>query len=109
MNTWAVPGVQCVCINDDWGYWSIGPCCIPTRVPMLNEVLTIKSVSAADDGVFLKFEEIDEFQVDHKDGCTLGGNIGWGVVHFRPLEKRKTDISIFTKLLTPAGRIPVDA
>ena len=33
----------------------------------------------------------------------------WDTNMFRPVVERKTDISIFTAMLTPAGRIPVDA
>lgn len=109
MNTWAAPGVQCVCINDSWDWWAeFDGYSVPTRVPMLNEVLTIREVVGNDglsSGVGLVFWEIDKFQHDGP----LGATIYFSVHCFWPLEKRKTDISIFRKLLTPAGRIPVDA
>ncbi|NTG01856.1 hypothetical protein G6L30_17205 [Agrobacterium rhizogenes] len=109
MNTWAAPGVQCVCIKDDWGHVQLGACSIPTRVPMLNEVLTVKRVEVFHGELSLMFEEIEEHQVSTDGIMSLGGDIWFHAYCFRPLEKRKTDISIFRKLLTPAGRIPVDA
>ncbi len=109
MNTWAAPGVQCVCINDDWGFFQAGSCSLPTRVPMLNEILTVKRIAVKDGVVALTFEEIDERQYDSHGDEHMEGNIWWHAHCFRPLEKRKTDISVFLKLLTPAGRIPVDA
>ncbi len=109
MNTWAAPGVQCVCINDDFGCAQVGSCSIPTRVPMINEILTVKTVEARDEMICLTFEEIDEYQMDIQPDGFLGGWVLFDSVCFRPLEKRKTDIEIFRKMLTPAGRIPVDA
>lgn len=106
MSDWAKPGVQCVCINDDWGGFILGEHQVPVRLPMLNEVLTIVGVSRSDNGVFLWFEEIPTIQAD---GPLIADGIRWHVSHFRPLIKRKTDISIFTAMLTPAGRLPVDA
>ena len=47
MNTWAAPGVRCVCISDDFGHVSCDCGCggeLPVRQPMLNELLTIRSV-----------------------------------------------------------------
>lgn len=110
MTHWAVPGVQCVCIDDDFGCIRVGDLCIPNRQPMINEVLTVKIVEITDEGVvILTFEEIEERQSDSKDGKRIAANIYWHADCFRPLIKRKTDISIFTAMLTPAGRLPVDA
>ena len=109
MNHWAVPGAQCVCINDDFGSIEVGGCIIPTRVPMLNEVLTVRSVRASGESVYLTFEEFDPWQSSSDGERTISGTIAFDAVCFRPLNKRKTDISIFKAMLTPAGRIPVDA
>jgi hypothetical protein len=107
MNTWAAPGVQCVCISDHFeGGASCDGYSVPTRIPMLNEVLTISVMKIRNGELFLGFEEIP---LDQSDGPLTGHCILFNVACFRPLEKRKTDISIFTKLLMPAGRIPVDA
>ena len=66
MNEWAAPGKQCVCINDNWDI--SGPLAgwePSARVPMLNEVLTIKQVfrdhplkGIIRGGVALTFEEL---------------------------------------------------
>lgn len=44
--TWAVPGAQCDCINDEWDEGlALPPTWMPpSRVPMINELLTIKEV-----------------------------------------------------------------
>lgn len=103
-----VVGQQVVCIKDEWPEHFILGILFPPRVPMLNEVLTISGLEPSKDGgsdVFLQFEEIER-----KQPCgLLELNVGFNAVFFRPLTTRKTDISIFKKMLTPAGRIPVDA
>lgn len=109
MTHWAKPGVQCVCIDDGFGFVKIGGVSIPTRQPMLNEVLTVKTVGAYGDMVILTFEEIEVYQSDSNGTDFLGGEVRWDAAAFRPLIKRPTDISIFKAMLTPAGRIPVDA
>lgn len=103
-----VVGQQVVCVNDDWPEETLFGVICPQRVPMLNEVLTISSISPCvigTDNVFLQFQEIDIRQ-----------DVGFGFIdvsynhsHFQPLQTRKTDISVFTALLTPAGKVPVDA
>jgi hypothetical protein len=106
MNTWAAPGVKCVCINDGWGSVSIGSVSLPTRVPMLNEVLTIAEVKVWDDATLvLSFHEIPLLQEDRNGAEAISGACWWNVRHFRPLTTRKTDISIFKKMLTPAPKV----
>lgn len=110
MTHWAASGVKCVCINDDFGNgFTVGPCHIPNRVPMLNEVLTVKAVYTDAEKLWLTFEEFSDYQFDSADGIFIGGVISFGAECFRPLTKRKTDISIFRAMLTPAGGVPVDA
>lgn len=110
MNDWAKPGVQCVCIDDDFGSIELGNLSLPIRQPMINEILTVSSVGITADGVVvLTFEEVDEYQCDCDGANFLGGTFRWYASCFRPLIKRPTDISIFRAMLTPAGRIPVDA
>ena len=91
-------GMRVVCINDNWGSYSSGSYSIPTRVPMLNEVLTIRLMrwSERHDGLYLSFEEIPYRQADGP----VWANIAFAADFFRPLEVRKTDISIFTAMLT---------
>ena len=109
--SWHV-GMRVVCICDD--EW----CCLtsesgassPVRVPMLNEVLTIKEMGWGmsglvgnprpidKEGLFLSFEEIPLRQVDG----SLSAIYRWNAAYFRPLIERPTDISCFTALLTGA-------
>lgn len=103
MNMWAAPGVRCVCINDDWD-WSatFGAHSVPTRVPMINEVLTIREVVSNNGlrtGVGLFFWEIEKLQSDGP----LSAEMVWGAHCFRPLIERETDISIFKEMLDPAS------
>ncbi|WP_457663975.1 hypothetical protein [Sinorhizobium medicae] len=99
-------GQKVVCINDDWGYFHFGPYSIPVRVPMLNEVLTVSGFSVRSDGVVcLFFNEIEARQVDGP----LSAEIGYAHYCFRPLNTRKTDISIFKAMLNPAGKVLTDA
>lgn len=110
MTHWAAPGVQCVCINDDFGAgFTLGSCHIPTRVPMIDEVLTVKATYIFDERLFLTFDEIPDHQTDSRDGLMIGGVVTFEAVCFRPLIKRKTDISIFKAMLTPAGKVKADA
>ncbi|MDW5313745.1 hypothetical protein [Rhizobium sp. PL01] len=104
MSDWAKPGVQCVCIKEDWGYAVCGPFSVPTRVPMINEVMTVSEVRRVGDAVFLFFSEIPERQQDGP----LFATVSWDASCFRPLIKRKTDISMFTKMLTDT-KTTVDA
>lgn len=95
---WAKPGVQCVCINDDWEHISVDGYSVPIRVPMLNEVLTIAGVRLVGDRLFLWFDEITKRQCDGP----LFGDIAYNVICFRPLLKRPTDIGVFKQMLLPA-------
>ncbi len=98
-----VVGQRVVCINGDWPEWAVSTderfiVPGPVRVPMLNEVLTIAGIQAGTrlvtmSAVWLAFEEIAG---------------GWHYSHFRPLIERKTDISMFKRMLTPAKKA-VDA
>lgn len=103
-----VVGQQVVCIDDNWPEEFLFGVIFPPRVPMLNEVLTITNINPCEFGtqnVFLQFAEIPVLQ---PAGNNLLG-VGYTYRHFAPLKKRKTDISVFKAMLTPAGRIPVDA
>lgn len=102
---WAVPGAKCVCIDDDFqALITVGQYSIPHRLPMLNEVLTVASANICDGnghggvigGVFLTFDEIEERQHDGP----LSAVITWRADCFRPLVERRTDISVFTAMLT---------
>lgn len=110
-------GKKLVCIyGGDWGHARHGSFSVPTRVPMLNEILTLKEIrphrhdpnasfSTGKEGeLYCTFLEIPEVQVDGP----LRTTVSWHVRNFRPLDERKTDISIFTPLLTDR-RVKEDA
>lgn len=107
MTHWAEPGVECVCINPDFnGLLTVNGWTVPHRLPVLNEILTVSSVRLLGDEIYLTFKEIP---VDQTAGGLTGYDITWKADCFRPLRKRKTDISVFKAMLTPTGRVPVDA
>lgn len=105
---WAAPGVRCVCIDADWP--EVGRH-LPFRMPMLGEVLTVRSVETGQpveigctffgdsDEVYLTFWEIPTEQGTDTD--TLIG-LGWITKAFRPLVEQETDISVFTEILDTA-------
>lgn len=99
-NSWAAPGVRCVCIRDEWEEIVPG---IPTRQPMIGEVLTVKSVRLGRGGdigghpdmAYLTFWEIDERQ----EGSGMAAVVRWSAECFKPLAEQRTDISALTALL----------
>lgn len=111
---WAAPGVRCVCIEDHWAEIRVGGDTVPTRLPMLGEVLTIHDVQpdcqvrigGATFGdlneTYLSFVEIPSSQTA---GLLTVHGLGWIASAFRPLLERKTDISVFTEIL---NRAPAD-
>lgn len=107
-NSWAAPGVRCVCINDDFrGSASCNGYQVPVRVPMIGEVLTIREIEAGHGlplgGVegepYLTFWEIDALQSDGP----LSAVIRWRAKNFQPLVEHKTDIGVFEALLKTAS------
>ena len=104
---WAKRGTQVVCISD--GGWETSlP--IPTRVPMVGEILTIAAVRVYDKdhrfanlvslaGAYLAFDEIPLRQT--ADG--LSADLYWDIGAFRPLIKSDTsmdhDVALFEKFL----------
>jgi len=103
-----VVGQQVVCINDKWPEITLLGVLFPPRVPMINEVLTISKIEPSrfgDDGVYLQFTEIPSIQSSQH----VTAEVTYTHTHFAPLNMRETDISVFKAMLTPAGRIPVDA
>lgn len=107
-NSWAAPGVRCVCVTDEFEHDEVsnGVHRIPTRWPVRDEVLTIRTAGLPSPGslcgnpgaVYLTFWEIEEWQQDGP----LGATIGWNARHFRPLVEQQTDISLFTSMLDTA-------
>ena len=98
MNLWAAPGKQCVCINDSWNFELSEMAGIlpfpPSRVPMLNEVLTIRDVftpetvswaELAPGGAIMSFQE-------------LGHDCCFAIAHFRPLITEEDDVEMFRSI-----------
>lgn len=47
---------------------------------------------------------LDEIVREIEDGFERYGELGFGAARFRPIVEKKTDISIFTSMLTPAPK-----
>ena len=83
-----------VCIDDDWGsaplegqvqYW-----------PKKNDVYTVRAITVNGNGkVFIRLREIMNPETDKHHEAEF-----WAEC-FRPVVERKTDISVFRKLLQP--------
>ena len=93
---WKV-GDKVVCVKSDFGWIEVSGHSVPTRVPMLREILTIQEITFVPekDDVFLVFREIDKRQTDGP----LAADITWAARCFRPLTTAKSDISVFTAML----------
>jgi len=74
-------------------------------LPVKGVVYTIRGFDPVTvNGVFIWLNEI------RNDICIPAGReYSFAAEEFRPVVDRKTDISVFKAMLTPAGRIPVDA
>jgi hypothetical protein len=99
-----IVGQRAVCIDDEWPEVFVEGVLFPSRVPMLNEVLTVTSVLPGigntpgyprAPGIFLTFAEIEHTRTIEAGKVT----VSFLASHFRPLVERKTDISQFQKLL----------
>ncbi|MER9665522.1 hypothetical protein [Mesorhizobium sp. M0203] len=91
-------GMKLVCIDDQFG-WAMTAdrrYCVPIRVPMLHEILTIRELKPAGDKLFVAFAEIETIQ---KHG-PLVAEIMWGAECFRPLVTKTTDIAVFSSMLS---------
>ena len=81
--SWCRVGEKCVCIEDDWEPVHSGA----TRVPMVNEVLTITEVDVGE-LVGLQFAEIPAVVRSKR----YDFSVFWCVTHFRPLITQADDI-----------------
>lgn len=97
MSTWAAPGKQCVCINDNWqdGLARAFGFTPPDRVPMINEVLTISEVATDADypeailipgGAALGFHEMDH-------------DFMFAIAYFKPLVSEEDDVALFQSIV----------
>lgn len=104
-----VVGQKVVCLIDEWSSSGVASLLAhaPHTFPQKGKIYTIRNIETFREGfVYLHFVEIVNPVIPFFHGPW---EQGWDYRRFRPLADRKTDISVFTALLTPAGRIPVDA
>lgn len=90
--SWCRVGAQCVCVNDDWSdlIYQRSGLTPPHRVPMLNEVLTIASVSPAP-GYMAKYNLTMPAPALEFIGLEGAGYSAW---NFRPLITRTQEQDI---------------
>lgn len=84
MNTWAKPGVQCVCVRDDW-HDDDGKLCRDHYDPHRGETYTIHG-TIYDGALFLELKEVPIPSILHP-----GHHVSYLAENFRPLVT--TDIS----------------
>jgi len=93
-----VVGQRVVCMNDHFApkglahlrAWS-EPC-----LPAKDQVYTVRKIEAFDDATYLFFTEIVNPVIPFQHGMW---EQGFDHRRFRPLTERKSDISVFTKML----------
>ena len=87
-------GMRVVCVQDDW-------CCQQGEAaPRRNKVYTIREVTAYGPHVGLRLREIVNAPRHYIESF---GECYFGCQFFRPLEEKKTDISVFQRLLVGAS------
>lgn len=90
-------GQRVVCINDqmDGGAtrWK------DATYPVFGQIYTVRGMAVLPGGLILRLEEIicPTFGRDNEEA-------GFGADHFRPVIERKTDISVFQRMLNPNMR-----
>jgi hypothetical protein len=94
------PGQKIVCVNDNWlPAQNLTPVLqiLPPVVPKKGSIYHFGGVDPVN-YAFIFIEEIPRWH------HTRFGSfqVVWHASHFRPLDERSTDISIFKKLLVPA-------
>lgn len=65
--------------------------------PQFGVVYTIRALEMQEDGLYLLLDEVRNEPCQFDEGF---GEQNWEAVEFRPVVERKTDISVFTKMLT---------
>lgn len=85
--------VVCVDAKEEPGHLPFGP----TECLTVGQVYTVaRNVS----GFSLPSIHLVEIARDEESVAQHGPHVGYGAYRFRPIVARKTDISIFTKILT---------
>lgn len=102
-----VVGQKVVCINECGTNQDTHPGIIAIKK---GDILTVREITQAPrrNGQILigvRFKEV----VNVTSPYSVCWEYDYSPKNFRPLVERKTDISVFKAMLTPAGRIPVDA
>lgn len=70
--------------------------------PQVGGIYTVREIRALSDRVILLLAEISNQHIagqKHSDGSYSHDEPGFNIKYFRPVQKRKTDISIFTAML----------
>lgn len=83
--------VECI-KRDRWTFFS------GEIVPVFKGIYTIRAIDVDPEGTFLRFVEIVNAPAEYDNGY---GECSFWIRRFRPVVERKTDISIFTAILTP--------
>jgi hypothetical protein len=100
MNFWV--GQKVVCIKDDWLYEDG----LGIIHPVKDSIYTIRDKNFQPENarcpLGLRFVELVNAIYEFRDGVD---EPAWDARSFRPLVEEKTDISIFTRVLTPT-RVP---
>lgn len=97
MNSWAAPGKQCVCVDDNWQDTLCRSFGMPTpsRVPMINEVLTISEVLGGEQYPMVLLLEgqvaLSFVELDH--------DFLFSITHFRPLITEEDDVEMFRSIV----------
>lgn len=91
---WAKPGIKCVCITSKpqtgTDYRGV------TRLPVINEVLTIRYTSVTIDGdTLLRFHEIRNPKAPTTEGVI---ERGYSAKNFRPLISQADDVEMFRRI-----------
>src|SRR5690606_1506648 len=98
MRDWLYPGAKVVCIQGAPESATGGP------APQTNGIYTVRAVLTGLplwDQILL--EEFRNDELFHPDGR----EIGWDARRFRPLQKRKTSIEVFKRLLNTTPSKPL--
>lgn len=89
MKSWVYPGAKVVCIKGAPKSAIDGP------APQTHGIYTVRGFYKGPQWDQLLLVEFVNNELMHPDGH----EVGWDIRRFRPLVKRKTDISIFTATL----------
>lgn len=91
-------GQKVVCVDDGWANWQLADMrSAGISSPIKGEIYTVRAVETLQGEAHVWLAEIVNPIVDYSD---VGQNEqGWAPELFRPVVERKTDISVFTRLL----------